>query len=68
MYSSKEVKMKTKLKKCPFCGNNADVGKVIYTWANFLTKHFVGCIGCFCKTNEYRTIKNAILAWNRRSK
>lgn len=56
-----------KIKKCPFCGENATIRKKCTN--HFIgEKYFVCCTKCKGKTRYYNTENEAIKAWNCRIK
>lgn len=52
-----------KLKKCPFCGGEAEL---IKRKSNFPYIHGVWCIGCKCRTSFEKSEEIAIEKWNNR--
>ena len=52
-----------KLKKCPFCGGEAEL---IKRKSNFPYIHGVWCIGCNCRTSFEKSEEIAIEKWNNR--
>ena len=50
-----------KLKKCPFCGGEAELLQGVTEIHNY-----VMCMHCYCKTQYYNTQKIAIQTWNTR--
>jgi len=58
-----------KLIPCPFCGSkNAELEKYEYQDEKFSTKYEPFCPDCGCCLWIYKTRKEAINAWNTRSK
>ena len=53
-----------KLKKCPFCGGEAEL---IKRKSNFPYIHGVWCIGCNCRTSFEKSEEIAIEKWNNRN-
>jgi len=53
------------LKKCPFCGGEAE-HDFNFIGANEETRYSVACLGCESRTGDYVTKENAIKAWNTR--
>ena len=58
------------LKPCPFCGSKWIVAK--YVNNPFDKNHIYGgyatyCDDCCCITNNFKTIEEAVEAWNRRT-
>lgn len=51
----------TELKRCPFCGGEAELLQGVTEIHNY-----VMCMHCFCKTQYYNTKKRAIQTWNTR--
>lgn len=51
------------LKPCPFCGGRAFIAE--NEELEFLP--WVICSDCGCETNCFRTVEEAIKAWNRRT-
>ena len=57
----------TELKKCPFCGGEAEIR--ITEWDNSSKTHYsVMCQKCESETTLYKTEAEAIAAWNKRAK
>lgn len=54
----------TELRKCPFCGGEAIIGKRILDWATWDYK--IECSKCHCETDIYNTKQEVIEAWNKR--
>ena len=58
----------SKIKHCPFCGGQADIGKYGVSYPQF----YVECKNCHARTenhvgyDEQLTMKHAIRDWNRR--
>ena len=52
-----------KLKRCPFCGGEAEL---IKRKSNFPYIHGVWCIGCNCRTSFEKSEEIAIEKWNNR--
>ena len=53
-----------KLKPCPFCGSvDVKVHNPYFT-DNY---YMVQCYGCNCNTALYKTVNQAVEAWNRRA-
>jgi Lar family restriction alleviation protein len=52
-----------KLFPCPFCGNEANIDNHGYMRIGY---HGVYCGFCKSSTGEYKTVKEAVEAWNRR--
>lgn len=61
--------METKLKPCPFCGEEATLQGYFAPYEEIA--FYVACSGEFCEvspmTNDFRTEQEAIEAWNRRA-
>jgi len=57
------------LKKCPFCGSEADRQKKEYRSATGERRDYfaVWCKGCKASTTWYSTKSHAVDAWNRRA-
>lgn len=51
------------LKRCPFCGGEAEL---IKRKSNFPYIHGVWCIGCKCRTSFEKSEEIAIEKWNNR--
>lgn len=51
------------VKKCPFCGGEAELIKIK---SNFPYIHGVWCIGCNCRTSFEKSEEIAIEKWNNR--
>lgn len=51
----------SKLKRCPFCGGEAELKRGLTNLDNF-----VQCVVCGCRTKLHNTKKSAIKAWNTR--
>jgi len=58
------------LKKCPFCGGEADVCVTPWDYENNKPannhKYVVECKDCLAETDSYTTREEAIEAWERR--
>ena len=55
------------LKRCPFCGGEADVDTCYSNNGFFATKTYkVFCQDCLCQTDEEYIKDKAIEAWNKR--
>lgn len=54
----------TELRKCPFCGGEARIGKRILDWATWDYK--IECSKCHCETDVYNTKQEVIEVWNKR--
>ena len=50
------------LKKCPFCGADAEIGKF-----GFEIEYTVGCSICPAWMEGFKAIEDAVKAWNLRS-
>ena len=50
------------LKKCPFCGGEAD-----FYFITTMQRHWIGCSKCNCASNAFETEEEAIEAWNTRA-
>lgn len=53
----------SELKRCPFCGGEAEL---IKRKSNFPYIHGVWCIGCKCRTSFEKSEEIAIEKWNNR--
>ena len=51
----------SELKRCPFCGGEAELKRGLTNLDNF-----VECVACGCRTKLHNTKKSAIKAWNTR--
>lgn len=61
--------MATKLESCPCCGGEAKLKAVDYVGQQEdATTYQVKCLRCGLSTETYRNAKEAIIAWNMRSK
>ena len=54
----------TELKPCPFCGGEAEIEEIYYTFWHLKT-YYVRCTRCGCRTMEDNK-EYAIQDWNRR--
>lgn len=54
------------LKKCPFCGGEAEI-KIHYGFKREVIAAFVYCKDCGASTYSYVSEKTAREAWNRRA-
>ena len=50
----------TELRKCPFCGGEAE------TYSYYFNEWYIGCVECSCDLGVFDTKEEAIEAWNRR--
>lgn len=58
-----------KLKKCPFCGGEAEATEMQDTWYNDTMHWYICCSKCSCCLGgygEFTTEAEAIEAWNKR--
>ena len=55
------------LKKCPFCGGEADIEKII-GFSHAVIAAYVYCKECGASTQTYGSEEVAYEAWNRRRK
>ena len=62
---SEEKTMSEKLKRCPFCGGNAELES---SYADYVGSglHKIVCQACGCQTNYEHPMQKAVDAWNRR--
>ena len=51
----------SKIKKCPFCGGDAQIDEMYYD-----SSFIVGCTKCTCEVEIEGSKQQAIDAWNRR--
>ena len=56
----------TELKKCPFCGGEAELIEYYIKGVANKKNYFVRCEHHCCKTMNFRKTNTAIEAWNRR--
>jgi len=57
----------SELKKCPFCGGEAEFCNYKYhIGKRIVPEYWVGCSGCGVITFYYKTKQQAITAWNNR--
>ena len=61
-----EKTMSEKLKRCPFCGGNAELES---SYADYVGSglHKIVCKVCGCQTNYEHPMQKAIDVWNRRA-
>ncbi len=56
----------SELKPCPFCGGKI-IEHNIETERGGRTWHYFYCYNCYSTTANYRTVKEAMEAWNKRT-
>lgn len=58
---------KQQLKPCPFCGADEDSGLHIETIWDDKEKFRIMCENCRAEIGDFKTIEEAVEAWNRRA-
>ena len=57
----------TELKRCPFCGGEAEITTGIPNFTGYFDLNVVECKKCHCQTGEFETRQQVIERWNTRT-
>lgn len=56
-------KKKPHLEPCPFCGSD---NVNVYGWS-VMVEYNIQCDNCGCSTKDWESVKEAVVAWNKRT-